>query len=250
MKQNNFKIITPFYNPGKFLDKCIMSVMTQKYDNYKVIFIDDTSTDGSWEKLPHDNDKAICIKNTVRKTALENIHDTVMNFCEPDDIITIVDGDDWLSNNKVLEYLNNFYNEHDCWTTWGQAIWTSGRKGIARPVNKEDFKKIRTDYNMFFVSHLRTYRAGVHHCIKDQDPTFECMKDRDGKFYRWAYDTGLMLPILELSGYDRSKYIDKVLYIYNRDNDLSEDKINQTAQTGVHLEVLTKKPFQQIENYK
>ena len=37
--------------------------MSQKYENFKAIFIDDASTDNSWDLLPHNNEKAICIKN-------------------------------------------------------------------------------------------------------------------------------------------------------------------------------------------
>ena len=50
--ENKIVIITPFYNPGEFLDNCIATVMSQRYDNYKVVFIDDCSTDGSYDKLP------------------------------------------------------------------------------------------------------------------------------------------------------------------------------------------------------
>ena len=49
---NRIVVVTPFYNPGEFLEKCVASLMSQKYDNFKVIFVDDCSTDGSFDKLP------------------------------------------------------------------------------------------------------------------------------------------------------------------------------------------------------
>ena len=87
MKENNFKIVVPFYNAEKFLERCISTVMNQKYSNYKVIFIDDASVDDSWKLLPHSNDKAICIKNKKNVTALPNIHNVIMNYCDIDDIV-------------------------------------------------------------------------------------------------------------------------------------------------------------------
>ena len=51
-KLNKIKVIIPFYNPGNFLDSCIGSVLTQDYENYEVLFIDDCSTDGSFDKIP------------------------------------------------------------------------------------------------------------------------------------------------------------------------------------------------------
>src|SRR5690606_24099992 len=128
------------------------------------------STDGSWDKLPHDDERVVCIKNTVRKTALENIHDAIMNHCNPDDICTLVDGDDWLYNKNVLSNLNDFYNEHDCWISYGQASWTDGRRGFASAYSEEEFKDVRNA--PFRVSHLRTFRAGLYQSIKYQDPTF------------------------------------------------------------------------------
>ena len=50
--KNKIKIIVPFFNPGDFLDNCISSVLTQDYDNYEVLFIDDCSTDNSYSKIP------------------------------------------------------------------------------------------------------------------------------------------------------------------------------------------------------
>ena len=248
MKKNKFVIITPFYNPGEFLEKCVASVITQKYDNYKVIFIDDMSTDDSWNKLPIDDEKVICIKNTVRKTALENIHDAIMNYCDPDDIVTLVDGDDWLYNKKVLSNLNNFYNEHDCWISYGQASWTDGRKGFATSYTLEEFANVRT--MPFKVSHLRTFRAGLYQSIQKQDFDFSCLKDDEGNFYRWSYDTAMMFSIMEMAGYNKTKFNDTIMYIYNRDNPISEDRVNQQAQWDVHKEVSKKNPMKQIENYK
>ena len=141
--ENPIKIIVPFYNASEFIERCVNSVMSQKYNNYKVIFIDDASTDNSWDLLPHDNDKAICIKNEKNVTALPNIHTAVMEHCEPDDIVILVDGDDWLINKKVLSYLNDFYNENDCWVTYGQASWTDGRRGFATAYPKEEFEHLR-----------------------------------------------------------------------------------------------------------
>jgi glycosyltransferase involved in cell wall biosynthesis len=247
IKNNKFVIITPFYNPGEFLEKCVSSLVTQRYDNYKIIFIDDMSTDDSWSKLPHDDEKVICIKNTIRKTALENIHDAIMIHCDPDDIVTLVDGDDWLYNKKVLNSLNSFYNEHDCWISYGQASWTDGRRGFATSYTPEEFANVRT--MPFKVSHLRTFRAGLYQRMQNQSPGFSHLKDDDGNFYRWSYDTAMMFAIMEMAGHEKTKFNDTILYIYNRDNPISEDRVDQQAQWDVHKAVSQKIPLKQIETY-
>lgn len=227
--------------------------MTQKYSNFKAIFIDDASTDNSWDKLPHDDERAICIRNEENLTALENIHNATMNHCNPEDIVILVDGDDKLQNKKVLTYINEFYNKEDCWIMYGQATWTSpdknprGLKGIARPYpDEETFKRMRQD--TFYVSHIRTYKAGLYHKIEEQDPDFSCMKDAEGKFYRCTYDVAVMYPIMEMAGFDKVKYNDKSLYIYNRDNPISDDRVRQQMQWRIHAEILAKKPFEKIDS--
>lgn len=248
MENNEIVIIIPFYNPGEFLEQCIATAVSQRYDNYKMIFIDDMSTDDSWDKLPHDDDRAICIKNTVRKTALENIHDAIMNHCNEDSICVLLDGDDWFPNKKVLKYVDEQYKELDCWIMYGQASWTDGRRGFASAYTPEEFANVRTIG--FKVSHLRTFRAGLYQSIEKQDPDFSHLKDDEGNFYRWSYDTAMMFTIMEMAGHEKTKFNDTILYIYNRDNPISEDKVDQQAQWDVHKDVSKKTPMKQIEDYK
>ncbi len=114
--------------------------------------------------------------------------------------------------------------------------------------NLEEFKNVRTA--PFRVSHLRTFRAGLYQSIKDQDPTFSHLKDDEGNFYRWSYDTAMMFTIMEMAGYEKTMFNDTILYIYNRDNPISEDKVNQQAQWDVHKEVSKKSKLNQIQGYK
>jgi glycosyltransferase involved in cell wall biosynthesis len=245
--KNNIKVITPFYNPGEFLETCVNTLMSQKYENFKVLFVDDCSTDGSFDKLPHDNEKAIVIKNEIRKTALENIHNAIINHCEPDDIVILIDGDDWLPNKNVLSYVNDFYNQNDCWIMYGQSQWTDGRRGFASAYSAEEFKNIRK--SPFRVSHLRTFRAGLYQKIKEQDSEFSCMKDSNGEFYKMTYDVGIIFPMLEMAGAEKVAFNDTILYIYNRNNPISDDKVNQQLQWDIHTEISNKSPFNKIENY-
>jgi glycosyltransferase involved in cell wall biosynthesis len=247
LDENPIKIIVPFYNASAFIEKSMMSALTQKYNNFKVIFIDDASTDDSWDKLPHDNEKAICIRNEVNVTALPNIHKAIMEYCEPNDIIVLLDGDDWLPNNKVLQYIDEFYRQNDCWIMYGQASWSTGQKGFASVYTEEEFTHLRKTY--FKVSHIRTFRAGLYHKIKEQDPDFSCMKDKNGEWYKMTYDVSIMFPIMEMAGYEKIKYNDKSLYIYNFENPISDHRVNQQLQWDIHKEISNKTPFKKIESY-
>jgi hypothetical protein len=175
-----------------------------------------------------------------------------MNHCEAEDVCVLVDGDDMLSNRKSLSIINDLYNEHDPWLLYGQATWSDGRKGIARPFpNQEALSQLRKIPQAFhYLSHIRTFRAGLYHKIKEQDEDFKCLKDDKGNFYRSAYDVCIFIPLLELASFEKIYYNDKSLYWYNRGNPLNDDKVDQSLQTGIHLEVMKKPPFKKIESYK
>jgi glycosyltransferase involved in cell wall biosynthesis len=66
-----FSFIVANYNYERFLDECLLSVVSQEYDSamYEVICVDDGSTDGSWDRMQefcrrHTNLKAIRTTNS------------------------------------------------------------------------------------------------------------------------------------------------------------------------------------------
>lgn len=247
---NKFSIIIPFYNASEFIERSIMSALTQKYDNFKIILINDCSTDNSEDiikNIVNDNtEKITYIKNEKRMGAMYNHTNAVMNYCDEQDIVIQLDGDDWLNSKKVLEYINEFYEKESCWMMYGQAQYFSGRKGNARPyISKDEFdNKRKLD---FYVSHIRTFRAFTFHEIKNQDPDFLCFKDQKGNWYSMSCDVAMMYPILEICGYEKVKYNDKPLYIYNDSNSISDVKVDFQLQYSIHQEILRKKPFKQIK---
>ena len=56
--------------------------------------------------------------------------------------------------------------------------------------------------------------------------------------------------MLEMAGLEHIFYNDKPLYMYNRENPISDDKVNQQKQWDIHAEILKKKPFERIETYQ
>jgi glycosyltransferase involved in cell wall biosynthesis len=44
-------VLMPVYNPGRFLDEAVESVLAQRYSAFELVAIDDASSDGSYERL-------------------------------------------------------------------------------------------------------------------------------------------------------------------------------------------------------
>ncbi len=238
--QNNFLIVSAFYNAAPFIERCVGSIISQDYSNYRVLFIDDASTDGSFD-LIDEYDKFIKIKNNENKGLLYNYAKYVPMYANEDDIIVVVDGDDALHGNKSLSYLNDFYNEQNCLVTYGQSIWTDGRKGFARPYTEQEFKNLRK--SPFIASHLRTFKYQCFKEIYNQDHELDCFKDNKGEFLKAAPDVAIMFAVMEIAGFERVKYIDKILHLYNFHNPLSEHNVHQQLQWDCHKIISNKKPF-------
>ncbi len=244
--KNKIKILTPFYNPGDFLESSVQSVINQNYDNFEVIYIDDCSTDGSNKYIPRDDERVKLIINTERKTALENLHNAILNHCEKDDIVAIVDGDDWLSTINSLNVINDLYNSGEFWIVYGSSFASDGTKINSKKYTPEEFLALR-NWNMY-ISHIRTFKAGLYFKIKEQDPEYKCLKDKNNEFYKMTYDCAMLFPMMEMAGYDRIKYNEKLVYVYNRQNPLSDCYVNEPLQKSIHEEINKKQKFK-IINY-
>lgn len=101
IKQPKFSIIMSVYNVQEYIDEAISSVLSQDIgftDNIQLILVNDGSTDGSnaicqkyAQKYPA-NIKCITKKNgglaSARNTGLKYATGTLINFFDPDDILT------------------------------------------------------------------------------------------------------------------------------------------------------------------
>ena len=219
---NRFIVVIPVYNAEKEIGRCVDSVRTQEYSDYDFIVIDDGSTDNTYFEASRRGAKMI--RNYQRKgSATANIVRGINELSkDKDDIIVIVDGDDYLKDNQVLSYLNEIYTE-GIWMTYGQYECLSGQfKNVCQPFNRVHTCKpngertmisIETsDYRtcgLWFTSHLKTFKRWLFDRIDDRD-----LRNEEGEYFKTCCDVCLMFPMIEMAG-KHIKFIDKVLYVYN-----------------------------------
>lgn len=220
-EDKKFVIVTASYNNRAIAVRNLTSIFQQNYPHWRLIYINDCSTDGTKDMVlrmvNHFNvkERVTLITNKERKGHLYNQYHAI-HSCSDDEIILIVDGDDWLAHNDVLSYLNNIYQDENIWMTYGQfRLFKRNRVGMCRPVEPETIQKgsYRKDSPWIF-SHLRTFYAGLFKSIKKADLMHE------GIFLPMSADVAMMFPMLEMSG-GKFKCITDVLYIYNDDNPLN-----------------------------
>ncbi|MBL8228235.1 MAG: glycosyltransferase [Bryobacterales bacterium] len=246
--QNRIVVFTPFRNAGSFLRRCVESLREQDYGNFEVLVIDDASDDDSSVAVPVDDARFRFFQNPVRRGLGRNLTEYLTRCCQPDDIVVCVDGDDWLACREALTHINRFYNQHRCWVSYGQFAYTDGSRGFCEPfASYEDFRTVR---HAFRASHVRTFRAGLFQRIADQDPDWQCFKDEQGEWLESSVDAALMNVLLELAGFDRVRFNDRVLYVYNDENPRNVHRENRPRQITNYALVSRKRPFARIDSYQ
>ncbi len=244
----HFKIIVPVYNSESWIGKCVKSILEQDYENYECIICDDISNDGTYEiakSLSKESDKVTVVKNKEKKFALKNIYDAIQ-ATNPlkEDVIVVLDGDDWFSTAHVLCNLSKYYQQDQCWMTYGSFIeFPSGRIGI----ESSDYPDEVIENNLYRkdkwrASHLKTFKSFLWGKLKKED-----LLDDDGEFFEMTYDQAMMLPMLEMSGHN-AKYIREVNYVYNTSNPNAVNKTRAKKQHDLMVKIRTKDKYQRLEN--
>jgi glycosyltransferase involved in cell wall biosynthesis len=237
------------YNNARWYKKNLDSIFSQKYSNYKVLYADDASPDGTGQLVADYvkglglGDKIVLVCNQIRfGNPLANHHHLITNYAADDDIVVIVDGDDWLAHDRVFAYLNNVYADSNVWMTYGQfGCYPSGAHGFNAPIPNYvvAHNSFRSHYNAF--SHLRTYYAGLFKRIKLEDIMV------DGKFLPMSGDIAVSLPTIEMARY-HFKFIPDILYIYNETNELSEHRVSKELQRKVDLWVRSRPTYAALKS--
>lgn len=100
-----FYIVIPFYNVEPYLRECIQSVLNQTYRHFKVILINDGSTDQSEEIakefLKNENVCLISQENKGASSARNAGIETAIKEASEEDFIVFLDSDDALNKSYL-----------------------------------------------------------------------------------------------------------------------------------------------------
>lgn len=233
-------LIIPSYNNRHWYAQNLASVFAQDHnENFRAIYIDDGSSDGTGELVQEyiaERKSGVgasitLIHNTVRTGALQNLYNTIRG-CADDEVVILLDGDDWLAHNGVLRSINAVYSDTDCWMTYGQyRSWPDNAIGLSKEIPPEVIKANAFREHEWCSSHLRSFYAWLFKLINKND-----LLAPDGTFYQMAWDQAIMFPLLEMSG-RRATFINEVHYIYNSANPINDWKIDRELQRQLEMEI-------------
>ena len=253
MKKNRFIIITPSFNNEDWVDYNIASILNQTYTNFKVLYIDDCSTDNTFDKviqITETDSRFTIIRNSENKGAAYNYVEYIDTISDNEnDILVHLDGDDWFFDDNVLMNLNTLYNEHDYWMTYGRFVCYDGSDqvtestvyGVPHSDFIHDHKLYRRD--MFKASHLRTYRSFLFKAIDKND-----LKSLStGEYYWHAIDVAWGSICQEMCPKDKIGVPDFFTCVYNmtQKNQIRSQERQATENHKFEDEIRNRKQYKE-----
>jgi len=239
----NFLIITPTYNAEDWIERNIKSLKKQNYKNFKSFIVNDLSKDDTEniaKKCIDGDSRFNFIKNTNRSYPLGSTINGI-KIAEPakEDVIVILDGDDWLFDENALLNLNEQYKDPKCLMTYGSyAEFPSENRGVfCKQIPDEIINNNSYREYQFMASHLKSFKFKLWQKIKMSD-----LLDYEDNPYPMAGDIAYTFPLLEMAG-NRAKFIENILYVYNSYNPLNEHKTDHELQLSIEREIRNKPKY-------
>jgi glycosyltransferase involved in cell wall biosynthesis len=246
MSAPRFLIVVPSYNAMPYLATCLGSIKFQTYRNYQVVVVDDASTTpGEADFVQDFCDDAgwVALLNETNLKMPRNLRlATRLAGPDPDDVILIVDGDDWLSDNQVLQRLATHYSDPNLWLTWGSYTRWPDPSIMPNPACEwpDEVVRSRTYRNWYGTTpfnHPLAFRAHLWDQVRDAD-----LQDDNGNWFQAGYDAAIMFPMTEMAGPRHSRFIDDVLYTYNENNPLSDGRVRPRDCDYAHIVIRRRPP--------
>lgn len=248
-EDKSFVFFVASYNNKQFYRKNLDSLFSQNYDKYRVIYVDDASTDGTGDLVAryldehNQHHRTTLIRNDTQVGGMANIYNAISS-CRNDEIVVKVDGDDWLKHDNVLTLLNKVYDDKNVWLTYGQyEEFPIKRLHFSlKEIPQEDIASCTFRKKGYWLGHLMTFYAGLFKKIDQKDFHFI-----DGSFYSASWDHAFMWPIAEMAR-DKIKFIPDVLYVYNTGNPLSSKPKRQNKQMCYYYWLRNQASYDQLNS--
>ncbi len=225
--------VVPFYDVEEdWLRRCLDSIMAQQHPDFSLVMVDDASHNGAgvvaqgyeggYRRMDQNYKAPYTIKQGIESSNTR-----------AEDVILIVDGDDYLPHAGVLSRLAEVYEDPDVWLSWGS--YTRWPDPTFMPNPATDYPEHvrasntfrRWEYACF--NHPISFRRHLWDQLTDAD-----LQDDDGEWFRASYDAAIMYPLVELASNGHYRFLPDVLYVYNEANPASEAKTISTENGRVH----------------
>ena len=155
-------IVIPVYNVAPYIERCLSSVLSQTVSEYKLIVLNDGSSDESWdiaEKMLNNDSRVVLVRK--KNEGLGETRNLGIRMSETE-YVTFLDSDDWWRNDYLENMLNGIFAGGDIVVSGYYNVDLSDDKG--KDIQKSDIRlakgctKVRDQQNI--LSRMRNFAWG------------------------------------------------------------------------------------------
>lgn len=225
--------IVPVYNASRTLEHCIKSLLTQTYDNFEIVLVDDGSVDGS-SKICDDfaqkeNRVVVFHQKNAGVSAARN--KGLELACGK--YVTFVDADDWIDSN-VCETFVKACEKQDYDLFCFSAIYSSQKKDVlslllpgdvelfSQKQKEELLCKMMTPWAPWYSFNCNTRFAGS---VWAKFYRAEVIKNSDIQFsLETIVSEDVLFNVLSFDFFDKIGYSTKAFYHYRVQDDSAQNR--------------------------
>lgn len=139
-EQKKIVVIIISHNNEQSITRTLESVIVQKYERKKIVYLDDGSTDNTCSTAI-----AYMHEQQAQSTDFTHIHSSkhegrlahlyrIIQKCQDNDIIIPINGSDWLADANLFSIINDEYSDHELWLLRGLGTAYPYRNYSATPL--------------------------------------------------------------------------------------------------------------------
>lgn len=243
-KNIKFSFVISSYNNQENIKNNIYSILYQNYRNWDIFYTNDNSTDKTEEllfKIVDEFDLSNKINYTKNSKNYKQAHNKykIYQQTNKNNILCILDGDDWLSQNNVLLEINKTYTKENCLMlyTGYKVLYNKKIEYISGMQEYDENTKKNGDYRInenWLFGHIRTGYAWLYKMIPKSYMIY------NDKWLDRCTDMAENYCISEIAK-DKLINLKKTCVIYNKNNSM-------LYKTSYYIDAYSKKR-KDIEKY-
>jgi len=245
-----FRIVIVGWKAEQYVERCLNSVIHQSVQDWTACVVLDPSDDRTVEiaqAVAAKDPRFKIVANDKQMFSIPNIIRSITEQRpENNDVIVIIDADDWLTNNESLNTVKMCYDNnpdlmvtHGSWVSYPEPNIVTNNRSHTEEDWVKGVRKVE-----WRASHLKTFKYRVWVLV---DHSY--LKDKTGEYIKVTGDLALMYPILELSGKNRVQYIPEQIYTYNQETPFNDHKLRLREQMDMTDYIAGMAPYECVRDF-
>ncbi|RXT13970.1 glycosyltransferase family 2 protein [Ammoniphilus sp. CFH 90114] len=164
MTDPTFTVVIPSYNRADFIEDAIQSVIRQTYKHWKLLIIDDASTDDTVERVePYLSDERIRLIPLKENIGISQVMNRALKEVETEAFIQL-DSDDWLEKDTLKQFSKAMKKRPKAVLVYGNIrMWHEKDHGKWKAMKIIRHRQFSNKYEfltyMTYMLHPRCYRT-------------------------------------------------------------------------------------------